>query len=195
MDEAFETRQTLLQRVTTTRDDQSWEEFAHYYQKYIYLICRRMELSHHDAEEVVQKVLVKLWQKLPEMDSGDFRRFRAWLCTVTGCSVKDFIKAQARRSNRENVAGEDSDAGYSQPEIDVIAEQEWEHFIVTQALLNVKSNFSSHVLDVFHALHEGSSIRDVAEKFEIPPNTVSVYKRRVVSAMCVEVRRLERELG
>ena len=65
METAFHTRQTLLQRVQDHSDENSWSEFVSYYQDYIYLICRRMKVSHHDAEELVQKTLLKLWQKLP----------------------------------------------------------------------------------------------------------------------------------
>ena len=80
MNDSFHTRQTLLKRVKLAQDEDSWSEFTHYYEKFIYLICRRMDLNHHDSEEVVQLVLIKLWKKLPEMES-DFKRFRAWLCT------------------------------------------------------------------------------------------------------------------
>jgi DNA-directed RNA polymerase specialized sigma24 family protein len=62
------TRETLLKRVRRQHDQQAWEEFARYYQGYVHSIARRMGLSHHDAEETVQAVMLKCWQKLPEFE-------------------------------------------------------------------------------------------------------------------------------
>ena len=52
-----QTRETLLERIRNRHDEQSWEDFVYYYKQYIYIICRRMGLNHHDAEEIVQKVM------------------------------------------------------------------------------------------------------------------------------------------
>ena len=59
--ENYHTRETLLEKIRNQHDDKSWEDFVFYYKHFIYIICRRMNLAHHDAEEVVQKVLVKVW--------------------------------------------------------------------------------------------------------------------------------------
>lgn len=195
MDDVFKTRHTLLKRVQVNYDEQSWDEFVHYYYEFIYLICRRMDISHHDSDEIVQLVLVKLWKKLPEVDCSDFRRFRSWLCTITGCTAKDFIRSRISRYNNERQAGtEASEWSFTQPQIETIAEEEWENFILKQAMKNVQQNFSPQVMGVFDALHDGLTLNEVADKFDIPVNTVSVYKRRVIAAMCSEIRRLEREL-
>ena len=74
-----DTRVTLLMRVKNQHDDKSWEDFVFYYKKkFIYIICRKMGLNHHDGEEVVQKVLLKLWDKLPEFEYDQGSRFRGW---------------------------------------------------------------------------------------------------------------------
>ena len=60
MKETLSTRQTLLVRVQNQSDEKSWEEFAGYYRRYIYMVARNMRLSHHDAEDVLQRTLLKL---------------------------------------------------------------------------------------------------------------------------------------
>ena len=194
MNDILQTRQTLLKRIQIKDDNKSWEEFVGYYQKFIYMICRRMNIDHHDSEEIVQKVFIKLWNQIPEIEIDNFKRFRSWLCTVTGNTAKDFLRSKIRRYNRENKALNETLKKYTQPEIEEIAQEEWERFIVAEALLCVKTHFSEKVMKVFDALHNGVPVRKVAEQFDIPENTVAVYKRRVLAALCEEVRRLKNEL-
>lgn len=47
--------------------------YYHLYQRYaskIYRVSRRMELSHHDAEEVVQEVFLYLWKNRIKLDAS-----------------------------------------------------------------------------------------------------------------------------
>ena len=193
--EEFQTRQTLLERICKNHDEKSWEDFVHYYKNYIYIICRRMNLPHHDSEEVVQQVLVKLWEKLSDFDYDNRKRFRGWLCTVTGNTVKDYLRKQKSMRRKHDAAQEEKViAAASNPDIEKIAEEEWQNYISTLALEEVKKNFSKQVFSIFMKLHGGSSRMEVAEEYQLPPNTISVYKRRVISALCSEIRRLEEEL-
>ena len=89
--EQCNTRETLLQRIRNRHDEESWEDFVYYYRQYIYIICRGMGVNHHDSEELVQKVMMKAWDKLPEFEYDKKKRFRGWLCMVTGNTVKDFF--------------------------------------------------------------------------------------------------------
>ena len=192
MSESFHTRQTLLQRVRLNQDQASWNEFARYYKKYIYLICRRMSLTHHDAEEVVQTVLVKLLEKIPQKNEK-FERFRAWLCTVTGNCVRDFIRKKNTRDKYESKASDFTEM--TTPEIEVIAEQEWQRFVVKQAIENITPNFSKELIHIFNRLQRGLTLNQVAQESQLPVNTISVYKGRVLKAVYREVRRLDEELN
>ena len=195
--EDFQTRQTLLERIKVQHDEKSWEDFVHYYRHYIYIICRRMNLPHHDSEEIVQQVLVKLWEKLPEFDLDSRKRFRGWLCTVTGNCVKDYIRKQkSLQKKHEAVTDEKCPLQKaSLPDIEAIAEKEWQNYVASLALEKVKKNFSKQVFTIFEELNKGRSRMEVAEEQKLPPNTISVYKKRVVAALCSEIRRLEEELS
>ena len=192
METAYHTRHTLLQRVQKQSDENSWAEFVSYYQEYIYLICRRMKVNHHDSEELVQKILLKLWKKLPETDCRNFRRFRAWLCRLTGNEVKDFFRSSKSRTEREQRNSSDN---ADSPEIEKIAEEEWKKYLITLAMERVRSSFSIQLMTVFDDLHQGMSPEQVAEKHSLSTSNVSVYKHRVTKALCAEIRRLESELS
>ena len=163
------------------------------------MLCRRMNVSHHDAEEIVQKVLLKAWKALPEFDYDSKRRFRGWLCTVTQNSVNEFFRYAGRQSNKiENASREQtvvSSKAVCSPDIEKIAEDEWNTYLANMALANIKDSFSENVYTAFVKLSEGGSPADVAEEMAIPKNTVSVYRRRVAEKLRKEFNRLNRELG
>jgi RNA polymerase sigma factor (sigma-70 family) len=190
MKSQFSTRQTLLQGVRSG-DDKSWEEFAAYYKKFIYFICLKMGLKHHDCEELVQQVMIKLWEKLPKQDE-EFMRFRAWLCRVSGNTVRDFMR---KTQNREKYEGRYTEKDYSEPEIESMAEDEWKKFISAQAIENVNKFFSEEVMQMFKLFHLGKKVPEIALELNVSENTVSVYKGRVLRAVCKEVRRLEEDLS
>ena len=73
----WNTRVTLLEKIRDRHDETSWEDFVYYYKQYIYVVVRGMNLNHHDAEEIVQMVLLKVWDKLPEFNyDSEKGRFR-----------------------------------------------------------------------------------------------------------------------
>ena len=74
---AWKTRETLLERIKNPLDESSWEDFVRYYQPFIYGVVRGMRIPHHDAEEIVQTILLKAWKKLPDFEYDRARgRFR-----------------------------------------------------------------------------------------------------------------------
>ena len=158
-----------------------------------------MSLNHHDSEEIVQKVLVKVWNTLPSFEYDKRKRFRGWLCQVSGNCVKDFYRHLKRQNNKIEQAA--LDEGYnpmekfSVPDIEELAEKEWETYIANMALNNIRDKFSDKVIEIFLKLSDGSSPKDISEQMNIPANTVSVYKKRITAKLCEEIRRLNIELG
>ena len=193
--ENYHTRETLLEKIRNQHDDSSWEDFVFYYKHFIYIICRRMNLAHHDAEEVVQKVLVKVWNTLPGFEYDKRRRFRGWLCQVTGNCVKDFYRYQKRQATKIENASNNPIDKVSMPDISEIAEKEWETYIANMALNNIRPKFSDKVIKIFLKLSEGSTPKEISAEMDIPANTVSVYKKRITAKLCEEIRRLNIELG
>lgn len=193
----YRTRQTLLEKIKNKHDDESWEDFVFYYRKFIYIICRRMNLNHHDSEETVQKVLLISWKKLPEFVYNDRKNFRGWLCQLTKNCVKDLYRVVHRHNNKlEKAAEAEITKDFnSLPDIEQIAEEEWTTYIASMALMNIKDKFSDKVLETFQKLKNGVSSTDVSEEMGIPRNTVNVYKKRVIAKLRQEIRRLNYELG
>ena len=101
--EKFYTRQTLLAKIKNEHDDQSWEDFIFYYQQFIYNIVRRMNMGHHDAEDLVQTIMLKLWNKMPEFEYKPGKgAFRGWLCRITQNETKNYLRKKNKHLDRNN---------------------------------------------------------------------------------------------
>ena len=200
MAKIYKTRETLLFRVKNQRDEKSWNEFVSYYKNYIYIVSRNMNLEHHDAEDILQRVLLKLWEKLPEFEYSTKKgTFRSFLCTIIRNMAIDLIKKKSRMM--EEASGEDKDNlkkyidKVSLPEIETIAEREWKLFLANAAWKKVQKELTDKVKNTYLMLLKGKSLNDVASELEIQKNTVYVYKLRVVEKIQKEIKRLEKELS
>ena len=200
MAKIYKTRETLLFRVKNQRDEKSWGEFVGYYENYIYIVARNMNLDHHDAEDILQKVLVRLWEKLPGFDySSKKGTFRAFLCTIIRNMVIDLLKKKSRTLDSAQGELKDQLKEYikqvSVPEIEEIAEREWKLFLANTAWTNVEKTLSEKMKQTYLMLLKGSSLEEVSESLGIQNNTVYVYKLRVLEKIQKEISRLERELS
>ena len=77
-----ETRASLLQRVRDPADNEAWREFFNIYRPLIYRYGRLRGLSRADADEVVQKCMTKLVDKMPQFEYSSTKGgFKFWLRT------------------------------------------------------------------------------------------------------------------
>lgn len=198
MDDQYNTRATLIQRVQNQHDDASWDEFVRVYRRYIYAIIRSMNISEHDTEDILQQVLINLWNGLPKMDYRKIKRFRSWLSTVTKNCVTDFIRKRTREANRLEKAGKDDTLTYLKtirlPEIDNIAEREWEIHLTNLALENIEPLFSGKAVDAFRLTLEGKEVAEIAKLLDLKENSVYRLKNRVKERLIQEIRHLREEL-
>lgn len=200
MSEPLNTRETLLQKIKNSRDDQSWEDFTNYYQGYIYAVVLSMNINYHDTQDLVQAVLLKAWKSLPDFEYDPGKgRFRSWLTTVTKNTVKRFMHKKSRQlENADESKKEDLEQYLGQvslPDIDKIAQREWEAYISKMAWDRIKDDLAENVRLSFEKLMAGDSVRSIAIDLEFPENTIHVYKNRVQKRLFKEILRLESELS
>jgi RNA polymerase sigma-70 factor (ECF subfamily) len=200
MDHSISTRVTLIKRVKEGKDEASWEEFIAVYKQYLYAVIRKMRITHHDAEEILQELFVKVWDRLNDFQYRPGKgRFRYWLCRIAKNSVIDFLRTRRadldRLSKIESGERENYLNRIMVPEIEVVAEKEWRNFIANKALESVSRNFRKKEVSCFKLFVTGLSVAEIAEKLDLAENSVYIYKARVQELVRKEVRRLEDELG
>jgi RNA polymerase sigma factor (sigma-70 family) len=191
------TRETLLHRLRNPEDEGSWDDFSSCYRLYVFSIARAIGLPHHDCEDVVQDVLLRVWKRMPtfeyDANKGSFRR---WLATVTRHQVWKMLSKNASDPSRPNVDGSDTETELTAaPEIEDIAQQEWEKFISNLAWERVGPTLSESVREAFVRLIAGEDAAAVARDMGMEKNTVYVYRQRVEKQLHREIRRLDDELA
>ena len=107
--------------------------------------------------------------------------------------MRNFLKRSSRAPKQELL--EDSRIATELPEIEKIAESEWETYIGNLAMAAVRERFQPNVIATFELFLRGMSGKEAAEQMDIPLNTAHVYKKRVQNALTKEILRLDHELG
>ena len=103
------TRVTLLDRLRDGTDLVAWEEFFGRYWSLIFAFARHRGCSQHTAEEVVQDVMLKVFEQKDLFRYDPARgRFRSWLGALVANRVADFRRMP---SERVRASGGDSQGG------------------------------------------------------------------------------------
>lgn len=114
MDDGGKTRGTLLERLRDGSDRMAWEEFFARYGTLVHGFARRRGCSDGTAEDIVQDVMLKVFQRKDlfryEPERG---RFRDWLGALARSAVAE---RRRRPSERIRAAGGDPPAGIPEPE-------------------------------------------------------------------------------
>ncbi|MDD7984391.1 sigma-70 family RNA polymerase sigma factor [Lentisphaera marina] len=188
MEKAFNTQETLLFRVQNNMD--SWDEFTSIYERYIYLIIRAMKINHHDAEDLTQDVLLKVWKNIPNYEyNPNHARFRTWLSRICRNRVIDFVRKKKTDTNKVIKNHEDAEL-ITQPQIEALAEEEWKAHVSTAAWDNIKNEFKTDAMSCFDMMNEGIPVADIAKQLNLSESSVYVYSKRVRDQLVSEVRRL-----
>jgi RNA polymerase sigma factor (sigma-70 family) len=99
------TQATLLKRLRDGSDPLAWEEFFGRYGSLIYGFARRRGCSEHTAEEIVQDVMLKVFEQKDFFHYDPARgRFRDWLAAL----VRNRL-AQRRRGASERIRAQGGD--------------------------------------------------------------------------------------
>jgi RNA polymerase sigma factor (sigma-70 family) len=164
------------------------------------MVARNIRLSHHDAEDILQRTLLKLWENLPKFKYDTSKgSFRSWLCTVIRNMVINLVKKKSRMltvlDDEEQYRVKRYLDSVQLTVLDEIAEREWRVFLANSAWNNIEVGLTDKVKAVFLMLKKGVALDEVAEALKIQKNTVYVYKLRVQEKLAKEVKRLEKDLS
>ena len=186
------TRATLLERIRDGSDPVAWEEFFARYWRLVFFFARRRGCSEHTAEEVVQDVMTRVFQKRDVFRYDPAKgRFRDWLATVVHNQVALHRRAPAQRIRAR---GGDMEDENSTPRADtaIAPDELWEaafEEMLLAALLDVaRRQVEPHTFQAFEltALGEFTGA-EVAAVTGLSKNAVYQARRAVLKRL--------RELG
>jgi RNA polymerase sigma-70 factor (ECF subfamily) len=182
---------TLLVRLREHPDDQhAWERFVKHYGPMLYRWCRRWGLQDADAQDVTQRVLLKLTSKLGQLQYDPGKSFRAWLHTLARHAWSDYVEDQGRSGLR----GADS-ALFETAAQDDFAQRlqvAFDEEALELAQQRVQTRVEPHTWEAFRLLAvDGSSGADVAARLGMKIATVYVARSKVQKMLQEEVCRIQ----
>lgn len=183
---------TLLHTLKTHPGDESaWGRFVGRYEPLVLNWCMRRGLSHHDAVDVAQDVMLRMARFIRNFQHDGKQSFRAWLKTVTHNAWHDWSKKEERFGG----GNDDEDHLHSLEARDELVQQLAEEFdteLTELALLRVQLRVTENVWRAFELTAiEGRSGQEAAEILNVSSAKIYVDKSRVMKFIREEVERLE----
>jgi RNA polymerase sigma-70 factor (ECF subfamily) len=211
----LQTRSSLLERLKTGDDPQSWQEFYSTYGGLIRFFAEKAGLTADEAEEVVQETAIGVARRLPEFTyNPKVCRFKTWLLNLARWRIQDQLRKRlpqekligglpSRGVERSTSTGDDTQRTAtveripdpSVPEFGAEWDSAWEKNLLARALERVRGRIDARQFQIFDLLvMKNWKPEDVARTLSISVARVYVTKHRVSSAVTKETQRLEKEL-
>jgi RNA polymerase sigma-70 factor (ECF subfamily) len=184
------TQNSLIECLREGGDPMAWDDFFRRYWPFIFSVARQQGCKEHTAEEIVQEVLLALFEKKAVFRHDPARgRFRDWLGGVVRNKV---IVRRRSPADRCRARGGDDDA---QPQIESSAEEpdaRWDaafdQAVLAFLLDKVRSQVHPRTYQAFEAVTFGEcSAAEAARLTGLTPNAVYQAKKNILNRL--------RELG
>ncbi len=208
---SLETRPSLLNRLKSGDDPQSWEEFYRTYGGLIRFFAVKAGLTADEAEEVVQETAIGVARRLPEfIYDPKVCRFKTWLLNLTRWRIQDQLRRRPKVGQASCLSGagetpalpSDDTASTATieripdpavPEFGAEWDTAWEKNLFAQALERVRDRIDERQFQVFDlCVAKGWPPADVAQTLGISVARVYLTKHRVSALVKKEVQRLEK---
>lgn len=204
--EFIPTRASLLERLRSWDDQESWKAFFDIYWPMLYSVAVRAGLTDAEAQDVVQETVISVARKLPDFRyDPQLGSFKSWLMLITRRKIIDHLRRKGRdpakphspadpASTRRTGTAERIPDPHADPLRSIWAE-EWEANVFRAALKKTKSEVDPRQFQIFdcYAL-KGWSPEQVAQSFKISLSSVYATKSRISALIREEIGRLEKRM-
>ena len=206
MDDIRITRQTLIQRLKDTDNDDAWKEFYDFYWQSITGWARRFGCSPTKADDVFQETMVCLLRKMPtfEYDRGK-GSFRSYLKTIVKGRCYDLFRKEKRYiamssdNNDSNPLNSSLDLLSSEKSESISLEDDniWLSSLVQQALRRVYDKVDQPTYKSFCMyVLEDYSVDEVSKRLgDLRIGTIYQQKSRVLKMLEKEFLLLLEDMG
>jgi RNA polymerase sigma-70 factor (ECF subfamily) len=210
---SLQTRSSLLRRLKTGDDEQSWQDFYRIYGGLIRFFAEKAGLTADEVEEVVQETAIGVARRLPDfVYDPKVCRFKTWLLNLVRWRIQDQIRRRRKATHESDkahpTAGSRRHAGDASSEDTATAERvadptvpefgaewdaAWEKNLFDQALAAVRERADERQFQVFdlYVLKDWPP-QEVAQTLGISVARVYLAKHRISALLKKEIRQLER---
>ena len=208
-DELIPTRWTLISRLKSWDDQESWREFFDLYWKLIYGAALKAGLTPAEAQDAVQETIISVCKSIKRFKADPARgSFKSWLMQLTRWRVLDQVRKRPReevaRQHRARASQDDGTQTTSTaariPDpagnvLERIWDNEWERNLLSAALEKLERQVNAKHYQVFY-LHviKQYPVEKVARAAGIKADQVYVIKNRLAPAFRQAVEELEAKM-
>ena len=191
------TRQTLIAKIKDQHDEASWEEFTRLYERYIYVAIMNMGVPTKDIEDISQRILVILWERLPDFQYEPQKcKFRTWMNKVIFNCVSTYKRTDFYHQKKLHLFTTENTAQVSlDQEFNDTMEKQWKQHMTKLALDNIKHELSETSIKCFEMFYKGLPIDQICEELDLKKNSAYVIRKRVIDRLRIELIRLDNELS
>ena len=133
-------------------------------------VCLSVLQNRAEAEEALQDVYLRIWQRAVRYSVEGYSPM-TWLITIARNRAIDQLRAR-RKGIALDAIPEPPDVAPT-PEASAIAQSEWDH--ITRCLNELERLRAAAVRGAYL---DGESYKELAERFDIPLNTMRTWLRR-----------------
>ncbi len=192
MNDTYLTRDTLINRLKSKEDDQSWEEFIANYGKFIYSIISTLGITEQHIDDLYQQISVKIWNSIDNFDRKQKKgSFRNWIYTLSKHTVLNFIKREQSAQNKYSNLQQSHPDQFQSPEIEEIIDEEWNKHISELAFENISKKVSERAMQAFVSQFEGEAAEETAKRLGYDIKTIYIYRARIKSKLMAEIQNLK----
>lgn len=193
LDRTVQTTQTnLLWAVRDGKNKEAWVSFYRIYGTMVGQFVRRLGLSHADAEDATQEVLLVAHKSLREGVYDPAKgRFRGWLYGIAKKRAMVALRERARRTRVQLRPCEDGpdrldliEDSHGEEATRQIWESEWRYALLDEALRHVQTTAGDKEYKAFvMSAVENRPVEEVAAQLALSASSVYVYKSRILAAI------------
>jgi RNA polymerase sigma factor (sigma-70 family) len=181
---------SLLERLRSSRDDDSWRRFVTIYNSWIERVLWQAGVANSDVDDLRQEVLAVLFQELPQFEhNGRTGAFRHWMRTIVMNRVRGYWRlrqSSAARQADSRLWQTLDDPGAS---LEEFWDQEHDRHVMDELLRLVESSFSRSTWLAFRRQAiDGLRAAAVAAELGISVNAALLAKSRVLARLRDEGR-------
>jgi len=199
MDDPLPTRYTLLSRLQSWDDQESWKEFFDTYWRLIYSVAIKSGLTESEAQDVVQETIISVAK-----DIGKFKcdrslgSFKGWLRNLTRWRIADQFRKRGRgeistaHTDEINPADLLEIPNSGPGELESKWEDEWQANLLSTAIDRIKNRVNEEHFQIFDLyVIQQLPVKKVARMLGVNIGQIYLAKFRVSNLIKKEVRLLE----
>ena len=192
MRESPETRDSLLIRISDPTDREAWEEFACVYRPVLYRLARIQSLQDADAQDLTQRVLIAVSEKIGDWQRQPGTLFRHWLFRVAkNAAINHLTRLPKDRGSGDSRLQQLPLQSREGNAFEQSYELEYQRQVYRVAADRVRARADATTWLAFSlTMIDGLSIEEAALQLEIGQGNVYASRSRIVRRLRNEVKKL-----